>query len=147
MGRLVGRKFLDSRLKVATREQFVIEAARFNRLFSHPGMTGLKTHAARTMMNRKCWGTRLVIRRALTWRNGLPRRRIWRLRRLANFTSREMVGRYAVREVFYTRDQDERILFHLIPPAWYFTQIHTFDESLASTMISQIRLGHWQCLH
>ena len=41
--------------KLAIREQFMIEAARFNRSFSHPGMTGLKAHAARTMMDPKWW--------------------------------------------------------------------------------------------
>ena len=49
-----------------------------------------------------------------------------------------MVGRYAIREVFDTRDQDDRVVFHLVPPDWYFTQIHAFDESLV--IAHQIRL-------
>ena len=53
-----------------------------------------------------------------------------------------MVGRYAVREVFDTRDQDDRVVFHLVPPDWYFTQIHAFDESLVSVLTSQIRSGY-----
>ena len=93
MRRSVGRKFLDSRLKVATRKQFMIEAARFNRLLSHPGMTDLQAHTARTMMNPKCWGDAIgdqkgldtttlavaqmdlaaaVVRQFHEWRNGRP---------------------------------------------------------------------------